>query len=107
MKDKGLLIKAIDKYDLLQPPSKAVLKTLVAAAKEDNTVCLSITSIAKLSKISRQGTYNIIYSLEKEGTLTRSKKHRISIFTLSPEKLEEFINYFETLNSVKNILQGK
>lgn len=109
MKDKELLIKAIDHYDLVQPPTKAILKTLVAAANEDNTACLSISALAKLSKISRQGSYNIIYSLEEEGILTRAKKHRnrLSMFTLNQEKLDELVSYYNTLTSTKNILQRK
>lgn len=107
MKDKEIIIEAIESYDIYKPQGKAVLKTLVAASKEDNIARLSVKNLIELSKVSKQGIYNTMRYLENDKLVERQKVsgHRLGIFKLNKEKLLEIVDYYQNLQNTKNILK--
>lgn len=107
MNDKELLLEAIDNYDVLTPQGRDILRTLVIAAKDDNTVNITIKNLYELSKVSKQGAYNTLQNLEKSQFIERVKVigNRISLFKLNATKLEEVIEYYKTIKHTKNILR--
>lgn len=107
MKQKSELLKAIECYDVYSSQGRSVLKTIIAAAGEDYSAKLTIASICDISKVSRQGVYNCLRYIIKDKFLEVEKTsgRKISLFKLNPNKLEEVINYYKTISSVKNNLQ--
>ena len=107
MEQKPELLKAIECYDVYSAQGRNVLKTIIAAAGEDYTAKLTIASICDISKVSRQGVYNCLRYIVKDNFLEVEKTsgRKISLFKLNPNKLEEVINYYKTINSVKKSLQ--
>lgn len=105
--NKELLLEAIDNYDVYKPQGRAILKTLIIAAREDFTVHLSIKNLYELSKVSKQGAYNTLKYLENDKIINKIKiaGNRISLFSINQEKLQEIINYYQTVRRTKNTLR--
>jgi CTP-dependent riboflavin kinase len=103
MKDKELLLEAIDNYDVYSPQARALLKTMVIAAREDNTIQISVKNLYELSKISKQGAYNALRSLGHYGMIEKIRipGQRLSFFKLSAEKLSGILNYYHSLKETK------
>lgn len=71
MKDKELLLEAIDSYDLLPLTGKVVLKTLIKLAIDD-IIIINIKELNKLSKVSKTTVYSSLKILEDNGFIERS-----------------------------------
>ncbi|CAB4124149.1 MarR-type HTH domain containing protein [uncultured Caudovirales phage] len=104
MKDKELLLKAIDDYDLLTQSGKIVLKSLIKLAIDD-VVIINIKELSKLSKVSRPAVYSSLKILEDSGFIERqtSPGSRLSSFLLKPQRFNTIINYYTVR---KNFLHG-
>ena len=74
MSHKELLLEAIDNYDLYSPQIRTILKILVLGSKEDNTVRMTIKNLIELSKVSKQGAYNAVATLENSKILEKLKE---------------------------------
>lgn len=95
MKDKELLLKAIDNYDLLTQSGKIVLKSLIKLAIDD-VVIINIKELSKLSKVSRPAVYSSLKILEDSGFIERqtSPGSRLSSFLLKPQRFNAITNYY-------------
>jgi DNA-binding transcriptional regulator GbsR (MarR family) len=107
LENKEKLIEAVDNYDVYSTQGRAILKTLIAAAKEDYTVQLSVSSLSDLSKVSRQGIYNSMGYLEENNLVTRSKikGKRLSTFILNKDELDKIVDYYDNLVRTKSFLK--
>ena len=107
MRKKTELLQAIDYYDVYSPQGRNVLKTIIAAAGEDYSAKLTIASICDISKVSRQGVYNCLRYIVKDDFLKIEKTsgRKISLFKLNSDKLEEVLDYYKTITSVKSNLK--
>jgi|GEM_PF-2575126 Fe2+ or Zn2+ uptake regulation protein len=107
MKNKEEILKAIEYYDVYTPQGRSVLKTIIAAAGEDYSAKLTINSLSELSKVSRQGIYNCMRYIEKDKFLETKKTsgRKITVFELNPSKLNEVLEYYNTLKATKNSLE--
>jgi len=105
MKNRELLLKAIDHYEVYISQGRAVLKALVAVADENNIATISITDLSKLSKVSRQGIYNTMLYLVKDKLIEKRPSSRLTTFVLNPEELEKIIKYHEKLMQAKSFLK--
>jgi CTP-dependent riboflavin kinase len=106
MKDKELMLEAIDHYEIYQPQGRAILKSLVAVADNNNTAIISVKDLSNISKVSRQGVYNTLIYLTKDNILQRnSKTRRLSEFSLNTEKLEKILDYYQSLVKAKKLLK--
>ncbi len=96
MKDKELLLKAIDSYDLYTPAAKKVLKTLMDISI-NNIAIISVKKLTQLSTISRPIVYKALATLQKDNVIERmiqgtSKK---SSFTIKYNRLSEIEQYYK------------
>ena len=106
MKDKELMLEAIDYYEIYQPQGRAVLKALVAVANDNNVAIISIKDLSSISKVSRQGVYNTLIYLAKDNVMQRTcKTRRLSEFSLNTEQLEKIIDYYQSLIKAKRLLK--
>lgn len=96
MKDKELLIKAIDSYDLYTPHERKVLKTLLLISIEDVAIT-SILKLSKLSKVSRPVVYKALAAFKKHELIEEIKDARniLNAFKLKRNKLEEIQKHYE------------
>ena len=101
MKDKELLLKAIDSYALLTSAYKQVFKTLIKLAIDD-IVVTSVKDLSKLSNVSRPAVYAALKILEKEKLITRNNNpgSRLSSFVLKHQKFEDIIKYYTVRENI-------
>ena len=96
MKDKELLMKAIDNYDLYTPHERKVLKTLLLISIDDVAIT-SILKLSKLSKVSRPVVYKALAAFIKHELIEEIKDARniLNAFKLKRDKLEEIQKHYE------------
>jgi len=92
MKDKELLMKAIDNLDIYVATRRATLKALIDLSV-DGVASISPTSLSRLIKIGRGIIYNNLRILEEDGYIKNIGKarNRIGLYKLNETKLEEII----------------
>lgn len=97
MKDKELLMKAIDSYDLYTPSERKVLITLLLIAVDDVSIT-SILKLSKLSKVSRPVVYKALAAFIKHEVVEKIKDERnvLNVFKLKRNKLEEIQRHYES-----------
>ena len=103
MKDRQILLDAINNYDLYNNTEKSVLKTLIDISI-NNVAIVSVKKLTVLSKVSIPMVYKALATLEKDMVVKRvihgtSKK---SSFTINENKLYEITKHFK-LHLEKNI----
>ena len=100
MKDKDLLVKAIDNYDPLTPAHRKVLKVLVDLAV-DEVALITVIKLCKISTLSRTLIYQALEVLEKQEFIEVIKtdknvnKSKLNSITLRPDGLESIVKYYE------------
>ena len=107
MSHKELLLEAIDNYDLYSPQIRTILKILVLGSKEDNTVRMTIKNLIELSKVSKQGAYNAVATLENSKILEKIKEKgkRLNFFKLNQLELDRIVDQYQTLKNTKILLR--
>lgn len=102
MKNKELLLEAIDNYDILTPKFRIVLKAIIELSR-DNITTITLLKLSKLSHVSRPVVHNAIYFLEDKGFLerVRESKSKTSAFILKGNKLLDIIKDYEAQQFVK------
>jgi DNA-binding MarR family transcriptional regulator len=95
MKDKELLIRAVDNYDLYVESQRLTLKALIDIAI-NGLVTISPTALSKLLKIGRGVIYHNLHLLEKDGFIKKSGKSRkrATLYELNEIKLNEIIKIY-------------
>ena len=108
MKDKDDLLRAAEYYDVYTVQGRAILKTIIAAAGQDYSAKLTISSLSELSQVSRQGVYNCMRYLIKDQFIEviKTSGRKISLFILNPKKLQEMQEYYNTLHVAKSTLKN-
>ena len=108
MKDKDDLLRAAEYYDVYTVQGRAILKTIIAAAGQDGSAKLTISTLSKLSQVSRQGVYNCMRYLIKDQFIEviKTSGRKISLFRLNPEKLQEMKEYYDTFHVAKITLKN-
>lgn len=103
MKDKELLMRAIDNYDLYTPSVALILKTLIELSVDDIAV-VSILRLSKLTKVSRPIIYKAIQTFEESGIIERVRKpqHKTSCFYIKPNKLMYIIENYKRQENILN-----
>ncbi len=101
-KELGLLLEAIDNYDLYAPSYRKVLKTLVKLAIDD-VVIVSITKLYKMSNVSRPMVYQAleIFQDTKIIELIKKPKCKITKFILKPLEFHEIIKHYRKQREIK------
>ncbi len=101
MKDKELLLEAIDHYALLSPTYRRVLKILVQITI-DNIAIISIKELTRLVGASRISVYHALDLLEKEKFIEKLniKGSKIGNFAIKPKKLQEIINHYSIKKNI-------
>jgi len=96
MKDKELLMKAIDNLDIYVATRRATLKALIDLSV-DGVASISPTSLSRLIKIGRGIIYNNLRILEEDGYIKNIGKarNRIGLYKLNETKLEEIIELYK------------
>jgi ribosomal protein S25 len=96
MKDKELLMKAIDSYDIYVATQRLTLKALIDLSI-DGVASISPTSLSKLIKIGRGVIYNNLRILQEDGFIKNigKDKNRIGLYKLNEVKLEEVIELYK------------
>src|SRR5690606_26739218 len=96
MKNKELLMKAIDHYDVYVATQRLTLKVLVDLAI-DGIVTVSPTALSKLIKIGRGVIYHNLRILEEDGFIknTGKSRNRSSQYKLNEIKLGEIIEIYD------------
>lgn len=107
LENKEKFIEAVEHYDVYSTQGRSILKTLIAAAKEDYTIQLSVASLAELSKVSRQGIYNSMGYLEENNIVKRIKVKgkKLSTFVLNKDELDKIVDYHNNLIRTKSFLK--
>ena len=97
MKDKELLMKAIDSYDLYTPHERKVLKTLLLISIDDVAIT-SILKLSKLSKVSRPVVYKATATFIKHELIENIKDERkvLNLFKLKRNKFEKIQKHYES-----------
>jgi hypothetical protein len=92
MKDKELLLKAIDNYDVYAATQRITLRALIDLSI-DGVASISPTSLSKLIKIGRGLIYNNLRILQEDGFIKNigKAKNRIGLYKLNETKLEEIV----------------
>lgn len=94
MKDKELLLEAIDDYDIYPPRYRKVLYALITVSI-DNLASISAISLHEATNIAQNQIYIILRDLEKEGTITRIKKPKTkNTYMLNQSKLDQIIDIY-------------
>ena len=95
MKDKDLLMKAIDSYALFPPTGRILLKALINLAIDD-VVIINIKELSNLCKISRPAVYSNLKILEDNQMIERQNQpgSRLSYFVLKPQKFTTIIKHY-------------
>lgn len=92
MKNKELLLEAIDNLDIYAMTQRTTLKALIDLSI-DGVSSISPTSLSRLIKIGRGVIYNNLRILEEDGLIKNIGKarNRIGLYKLNETKLEEII----------------
>ena len=90
MKDKYLLLAAIEDYGFYTSTQRKLLKALVNIEMY-NTVKAPVLELSRISNMSKASVYRCIDLFKKDGLLELSNKStaKLNEFTLNPEKLED------------------
>ena len=102
-----MVLDAINSYDVYNPSTKSVLKSLITIySPEENYSKISINALADLSKLSKQGVYNALKYIERDGVVERFKKsgERVTYFKINQSKVSEICEYHEKLQKSQRIL---
>jgi len=102
MKDKELLIEAIDSYSLLPKAGRTILKMLINL-EIDDIIIISIKELSELSSISRPAVYSSLKILEDNGLIERQVKpgSRLSSFILKPQKFSYILQHYNIRKNIK------
>jgi Fe2+ or Zn2+ uptake regulation protein len=96
MKDKELLLKAIDNYDVYTPKQREILKTLIGISVND----IAIITPRELTKLLNTTKATVYYSLtrlkEDEIIINQNgEKERFSIHRLNNTKLDDILTVYK------------
>jgi len=96
MKDKELLLKAIDNYDTYPQKQREILKTLIGISVND----IAIITPRELTKLLNTTKATVYYSLTRlkddEVIINQNReKERFSTFRLNNTKLEDILNIYK------------
>lgn len=96
MKDKEILLEAIDNYDVYSVTQRETLKALVSISIDD-LVTVSPTALSKLINISRGIIYHCLKIFEKDKVIEKitSTTKRSTIFRLNETKLQYIAKLYE------------
>lgn len=106
MKDKELLIEAIENYDLFTLHEKTILKLLIELSIDNKVVC-SIIKLKEISQISRPTIYRALQMFEDYSLIDIEKNpnRKISTFILKDHKLKEIISHHLSRKNILNIMK--
>jgi hypothetical protein len=95
MKNKELLIRAVDNYDLYVETQRLTLKALIDIAI-NGIITISPTALSKLLKIGRGVVYYNLRLLEEDGFIKKIGKgrKRTTSYELNEIKLSEIIEIY-------------
>lgn len=95
MKNKELLIRAIDNYDIYVETQRLTLKVLIDIAI-NGIVTISPTALSKLLKIGRGVIYHNLRLLEEDGFIKKTGKSRkrTTLYELNEIKLNEIVEIY-------------
>lgn len=88
MKDKELLLEAIDNYDAYTLKQREVLKTLVGISVNEVAI-ITPTKLLALLNITKPTIYESLKRLKNDGAIMKNG-HKYT-YRLNPTKLEEII----------------
>ena len=96
MKDKELLLKAIDNYDVYTPKQREILKTLIGISVND----IAIITPRELIKLLNTTKATVYYSLTrlKEDEIIISQngeKEQFSTYRLNNTKLDDILTIYK------------
>ncbi len=96
MKNKALLMEAINNHDIYTENQRITLKALIDISIDSVTV-VSPTALAKLIKIKRGSIYHNLRILEEDEIIKNigKAKNRIGLYKLNETKLKEIIELYE------------
>lgn len=92
MKDKELLLEAIDSYNLYSKSLRITLRALIDLSIDD-IISISPTELSKLIKIGRGIIYYNLRILLDDGIIKKvgTGRNRIGLYKLNEIKLEDII----------------
>jgi hypothetical protein len=95
MKNKELLMKAIDNYDIYVATQKITLKALIDLAI-DGIVTISPTALSKLIKIGRGVIYHNLRIFEEDSFIksTGKSRNRTTLYKLNEVRLNEIVEIY-------------
>lgn len=96
MKDKELMMKAIEEYSLYTPYQRQLLKSLVALSVNDVAI-ITPSKLARLTKMTRSAVYYALKRFESDGVVIRKKgqNNLINAFRLDALKLEDILTIYK------------
>lgn len=106
MKDKELLMKAIDSYSTYTERQRKLLKILINMAVDD-IVVVSAIDLHKLSETSRPSVYKCIALFEKDELIERIKDNdgiiRLNSYRLNTNKIDNIVRHYLKRESLLKI----
>ncbi len=97
MKDKELLMKAIDSYSVYTTRQRILLKILINMALDD-VIVISVMELHKLSKTSRPSIYKCIALFEKDEIIEPIKDIdglvRLNTYRLNSNKVDNIVRHY-------------
>jgi len=96
MDDKEIIKSAIDNYSVFSTGQKQILKIL-----SDFDAPIPIDIIQSVAQVSKQSFNFSIQGLLKLGFVFR-QKHRVYVYQISKEKIEEIINIYKKQKKLTN-----
>lgn len=96
MKDKELLMKAIDSYDAYTPKQREILKTLIGISVND----VAIITPRKLTELLKTTKATVYYSLARlkadEAIISHNEeKERFNTYRLNNTRLEDILTVYK------------
>jgi DNA-binding PadR family transcriptional regulator len=101
MKDKKLILEAIDNYDLATRSQNTILSVLVNVSINDIATITPVT-LSKMTEIRRVAVYGILKRLEQQNFITILKEHnaKIGTFKINRAKLEEIKEIYQKRKNI-------
>ena len=97
MKDKELLMKAIDSYSVYTDRQRKLLKMLINMAVDD-VIVISVIELHKLSETSRPSIYKCIALFEKDEIIEPIKDIdgliRLNTYRLNANKIDNIVRHY-------------
>ncbi len=96
MKDRELLEKAIDNYDVYTPKQREILKTLVGISV-NNIAIITPIKLTELLNTTRATIYYALARFKKDEVITsvNEEKERFNTYKLNNTKLEDILTCYK------------